>query len=432
MLLVYTHKITPRVSYIFKQFFVRILNIPVSFTTEVAQFVAHNGPKITYAKAPLGNEFFIQSSELLFDQGINDVEVKIGSWDDVPCFFITGEASSIPFDIFAASFYLVSRYEEYLPHLQDEHERFVATESVAYKNGFLDIPLVDFWAKKFLKLLIDKFPEYKVEDKTFDMLTLIDVNIAFQYKHKGIVRSIGGYMNDIFKLNLLNFWNRLMTNLNFKKDPFDTFDRIIALKRKHNLNVKFFFLIGDYTTYDKNISAYSSRYQSLIKSVADYASVGLHPSYFAHKNADKLKREKIRLESIINTPVELSRQHFLRLSIPETYQNLLDLDIMQDYTMGYEKIVGFRASTCTPFYFYDLDYEIQTPLKIHPFAFTDITFKNELELSNKESLKKMLDIKSHVKKVNGSLITVFHNESFSENEHWKGWSTLYESVMTAE
>ena len=361
MLLVYTHKITPRVSYIFKQFFVRILNIPVSFTTEVAEFVAHNGPKITYAKAALGNEFFVHSGDLLFDQGINDVEVKMIHWDDVPCFFEAPDTSSIPFDIFAASFYLISRYEEYLPHIRDEHERFVAFESTAYKNGFLEQPLVDVWAKKFLHLLLEKFPKYEVTRKNFGMTTVVDVNMAYKFKHKGVVRSIGGYLSDLFSLNLINFWNRLLTNLNFRKDPFATYESILAFKRKYNLNTLFFFLIGDYTTFDKNISSSNSTYQSLIKSVADYAQVGLHASYFSFKNNDKLKREKLRMEGIVNTPVEMSRQHFLRLSMPETYQNLLDLDMKEDYTMGYEKAVGFRASTCTPFYFYDLDYEIQTP-----------------------------------------------------------------------
>src|SRR4030065_214682 len=149
MLLIYTHKITPRINYIFKHFFGRILKIPETFTTKINEFVAHNGPKITYSKPPLGAEFFIRSHDLLFEQGINDIDIKIYEWDDVPCFFPIKESSTIPFDIFAASFYLISRYEEYLPHVQDMHERFSAVESLAYKNGFLEKPLVAIWAFTF-------------------------------------------------------------------------------------------------------------------------------------------------------------------------------------------------------------------------------------------------------------------------------------------
>ncbi len=429
MLLVYTHKITPRLNYIFKHYFVRILQIPVTFTTKVDEFVAHNGPKITYSKTPLGSEFFIRSHDLLFEQGINDIDISISQWDNTPCFFTAGETSSIPFDIFAAGFYLISRYEEYLPHVQDVHERFPAEESIAFKNGFIEKPVIDIWAYKFLELLKEKFPAYSYTNREFKLISTIDVDNAFAYKHKGIVRTIGGFVNDIIHFRFVNFWYRLSAVLNFKADPFDTFKELLKIKREYNVNTLFFFLIGDYTTFDKNISSANNKFKSLIKSVADYAKIGLHPSYFTYKSVEKLKKEKLRLESIINTPITFSRQHYLRLSIPETYQNLIDLDIQEDYTMGYAKLAGFRASTCSPFYFYDLDFEIQTPLKIFPFAFMDITLKEFMGLTNEESLNKILKLKEEVKNVNGTFISLFHNETLSENAYWKGWGTIYKSTV---
>lgn len=429
MLLVYTHKITPRLNYIFKHFFVQILQIQVNFTTKVDEFVAYNGPKITYSKLPLGAEFFIRSHELLFDQGINDVEITVLKWDDTPCFFPAGESSSIPFDIFAASFYLISRYEEYLPHVQDYHERFPVTESLAYKNGFLEKPVVDIWAFKFLELLKEKFPNYEYKTREFELISTFDIDMAYAYKHKGIVRTIGGFLNDMVHFRLFNFWNRLLTILNFKEDPFDTYEQILQFKKEYHIDTKFFFLVGDFTTFDKNVSANNSKFQSLIKSIGDYAKIGLHPSYFSFKNVELLKKEKSRLENIINTPVTFSRQHFLRLSIPETYQYLIDLDIEEDYTMGYAKQVGFRASTCTPFYFYDLDFEIKTPLKLFPFAFMDGTLSIHLNLSAKESLEKILALKAAVKAVNGTFISLFHNDTLSETNNWIGWREIYKKML---
>lgn len=429
MLLVYTHKITPRLSYIFKHYFVRILQIPVAFTTKVDEFVAHNGPKITYSKTPLGTEFFIRSNDLLFEQGINDIDIQISQWDDVPCFFAAGEKSSIPFDIFAAGFYLISRYEEYLPHVQDIHERFPAEESLAVKNNFIEQPVIDIWVYKLLEALKDKFPNYNYQTRDFNIISTIDVDAAFAYKNKGIVRTVGGFLKDMLQFRFLKFWNRLLTVFNFKKDEFDTFSELLKIKKEYNVTTLFFFLIGDYTTFDKNISSSNNKFKSLIKSVADYASIGLHPSYFTLKNIEKLKKEKLRLETILNTPITFSRQHYLRLSIPETYQNLIDLDIEQDYSMGYARTVGFRASTCTPFYFYDLDFEIQTPLKIFPFAFMDVTLKDYMNLSPEQSLQKILELKQAVKSVNGTFISLFHNETLSENEVWKGWNTIYKTTV---
>lgn len=429
MFLVYTHKITPRVRYVFKHIFTRILNQEIDFTSKIETFVAHNGPKFSYTKNALGTEFFVRSSDLLFEQGISDVDITVGKWDDVPCFFSTGSKSSIPYDIFAASFFLISRYEEYQPHVKDVHERFTANQSLAYKFRFLEKPVIDIWAFKFLVQLKEKFEKIEIPQREFKFISTIDVDNAFAYKQKSIVRTVAGFTHDFFKLKLRSFWDRLVILLGVRKDPFDTFETLLSIQKKYNIECYFFFLVGNYTTFDTNISASKTKFRLLIKHVADFCKVGLHPSYFTMKNAKKLKSEKERLESITNIPVELSRQHFLRMNLPETYQNLIDLEIYEDYTMGYASHVGFRASTCTPFYFYDLDFEIQTPLKIYPFALMDTTLNDYMGLTPKQSLGKIGELQQEVKAVGGTLITLFHNESLSDYTRWKGWSRVYETMI---
>ncbi|MEE9408764.1 MAG: polysaccharide deacetylase family protein [Polaribacter sp.] len=429
MILVYTHKITPRVRYIFKHILTRILLIPVDFTSKVEEFVAYNGPKLTYTKTPLGNEFFIKSNDLLFEQGVSDLEINIQKWDTVPCFFITGPKSAIPFDIFAASFYLISRYEEYLPHVKDIHGRYTAEQSLAYKKRFLEKPVVDIWTYKLLAALKEKFPDYEYKNRSYEFISTVDIDNAFAYKHKSLVRSVGGFFNDLFKFRLLNVWNRFAVVFKIKKDPFNTFDKILDVKKRYDIKTIFFFLVGDYTTFDTNVSASKNKYRLLIKEMVDYARVGLHPSYFTMQNATLLKKEKERLQEITNMPVTRSRQHFLRFSLPETYQNLIDLEVAEDFSMGYASNVGFRASTCTPFYFYDLDFEIQTPLKVFPFALMDTTLNDYMKLTPKQSLGRIRDLKNEVKAVNGTFITLFHNETLSDYLRWKGWKRLYESMI---
>ena len=97
--------------------------------------------------------------------------------------------------------------------------------------------------------------------------------------------------------------------------------------------------------------------------------------------------------------------------------------------MGYSNFAGFRASTCTPFYFYDLDFEIQTPLKLFPCAISAVTLKEHLQLSNEESLTRILDMKEAVMNVNGTFISVFQNQTFSENAHWRGWTDIYKKMV---
>ena len=429
MILVFTHKITPRVRYIFKHILIRTLLIPVDFTTKVEEFVAYNGPKLSYTKTPLGNEFFIKSNDLLFEQGVNDLDFTIQKWDNVPCFFNTNLKSTIPFDIFASSFYLISRYEEYLPHVKDIFGRYTAEQSLAFKHKFLEKPVVDIWAYKFLEILKDKFPDYEYKKRDYEYISTIDIDNAFAYKYKSLVRSVGGFFNDLFKFKLVETWNRFAVVCNIKSDPFDTFDKILRFKKEYNVKTIFFFLIGDYTTFDTNVSASKGKFKLLIKEMVDYAKVGLHPSYFTMQDAALLKKEKERLEHITNMPVKRSRQHYLRFSLPETYQNLIDLEVEEDYSMGYASNVGFRASTCTPFYFYDLDFEIQTPLKVFPFALMDTTLNDYMKLTPKQSLGRIRDLKNEVKAVNGTFVTLFHNENLSNYLRWKGWKRLYESML---
>lgn len=428
LLLVFTHKITPRISYIFKHIFVHVLHLEVKFTTKVEEFVAHNGAKLTYSKAPLGKEFFIKNNSLLYEQGINDLTIQINRWDETPCFFPTGELSSVPFDIFAASFYLLTRYEEYQPHVTDKHERFSATQSLAFENNFLDQPVVDIWAYKLLAALQVKFPNLETKSKEYKALSTINVNEAFAYKHKGILRNFAGYLKDIYNFNFRGIGRRTTVILRLKKDPFNTYSQLLQNAKKAKIKVLFFFLFSEYTTKDTNISYTNRNYKLLIKSIIDYVPFGQLFSYYTIKSTRKLKREKNNFESVVNRPITKSRQHKNRLEIPKTYQNLIDLGITEDYSMGYYTHSGFRASTCTPFYFYNLYYEIQTPLKILPFAITDTTFLIQ-KLTAKEAYLKIKAIEHEVKKVNGTFISIFHNTLLSDMQSNEQWKDLYAKVL---
>lgn len=411
MLLVYTQKITPRITYSFKFICSQILGVPVGFTSKIEEFVAHEGMKLSYGKQSLANEVFIQNVDLLLEQGISDLEVKVQDWNGIPCFFSVGEASSLPFDIFAASFYLLSRYEEYLPHVKDKAGRFQASESLAFQENFLDIPVIDIWAHKFRSILKDRFPTYKFPERLFETGSIITVTEAYCYKKKGIVRVVLGWIMDLLQLKPKYVLHRFQVMLKFKKDPYDIYSRLIRLLKKRKVAMKFMFQVSDFSTYDRNINHNRLELQSLIKSVADYAEVGLQPGYYANQKFRVLKDEKKRLEDIIRRPVISAINNHYNLLLPDTYNHMVELDFKNDYSMGYPEAVGFRAGTCTPFLFYDLNFEITTPLLVHPYSLSIGALK---KLKESEIEYKVLEIKRQIKLVNGHLISVFANTDFSE------------------
>ncbi|MCK7591936.1 polysaccharide deacetylase family protein [Subsaxibacter sp. CAU 1640] len=427
MLLVYTHKITPRVSYIFKHICTRILGIKVSLTTSVEEFIAHDSLKMSYTKQPLGNEFFIRSHELLYEQGLSDIDIHVQEWEHTKGFFPTNEKSGLPYDIFAASFYLLSRYEEYLPHVKDDYGRFVGTESLGYKEGFLRQPVVDIWAYLFKDALQALYGEYEFPTRKYKVQPIIDVPMAFYYDQKGLLRTFGGTVKDLYRLRLRHFYKRYLVLAGLRRDPYDTFKWIITKQKQCDFKFIVFFLIGDYSTYDKNININKKEFVSLIKSVADYCKVGLKVSYFALDSFEVIKKEKRMMESVVNYELEASRNSFSKLNLPETYRNLIELEVKQDFTMGYINLLGFRAGTCTPFQFYDLDYEVQTPLQINTFHLFDSALLSKASLlDKKEELQRLMD---EVKKVNGTFAPVFHNHSFSNEERWKGFRELFSDVL---
>ena len=426
MLLIYTHKITPRLTYIMRHIFVNILGVKLDFTTKVEEFIKHTGPKITYTKQPLQNEFFIRSNELLFEQGINDIQLSIADWEGTPCFFTTGERSNLPYDIFAASFFLISRYEEYLPHVKDIHSRFSPKDSIAYQNGFLQKPVVDIWAYKLLEALKERFDDFEYKIKGYDFVSVLDVATSHCYANRGIARGLAGLLMDLGSLRLKRVIDRILVGLNRMKDPFDNYAELIVLHKKYNVKCNFFFQFADYSKYDKNVSTNSMKFKSLIKYVADYAPVSLAASYSSFTDLELLRKEKANLEEVINRPVNSSKMRYNRVDVPETYRNLITAEFTDDYTMGYTYELGFRAGTCTTFQFYDIPLEVKQPIKIHPFAIHDYALskikKDEVIL---RQVKKITD---EVSQVNGTTIVMFSNELLG-NKDDRNWMSLYAEIL---
>ena len=171
------------------------------------------------------------------------------------------------------------------------------------------------------------------------------------------------------------------------------------------------------------------RFQSLIKSIADYAEVAVHPSYSSNNDAEQLRKEIRRLNKVLKREVVKSRQHYLKVIFPTTYRNLIENDIQEDYSMGYASEIGFRASICRPFMFYDLDLDTETKLLLTPFMLMDNTLMDYMKLSPEEAIIRSKHLIEEVKKVNGTFVTLWHNHSVNERGEWKGWRRVYESII---
>ncbi|WP_271782899.1 polysaccharide deacetylase family protein [Aquimarina algiphila] len=432
MLLIHVQKITPRVSYTFKQICKRILGLNVDLTSKIETFIAHEGPKLSYGKQPLGKELYFQSADLLFEHGLNDLDIQVFDWEETKCFFeVKHKDSALPFDIFAATFYLLTRYEEYLPHVKDAMGRFPATESIAYTHDFLHDPVVDIWSYKFKEVLLEKYPDIMFQEKKFTIIPVISVHQTFVYKNKGILRSVGGGLRDLWRLRLDKLGDRIKVLIGLKKDPYNTFDFIIKLQKNKRRKAKVLFGLGDYSNYEKNVGYNRPQHQTVIKHMADYMDVGLKASYEAVCDLLVLKKEKLRIETILNRRLRYTMCSFFKIKLPEAYRNFIELEVGEDYSMGYSKYSGFRAGTCSPFMFYDLDYEVQTPLIVNSFCYVNLETKNDVS-DSLSAKKEIIDYIEKVKKVNGVFIPIFSNVSLSDLEEQPFWKSILEFIWNIE
>ncbi|MFP4622057.1 MAG: polysaccharide deacetylase family protein, partial [Bacteroidales bacterium] len=386
------------------------------------------GPGINYSKKDLGNHLTISPKNLLFENDIRPQEIFVSQWDNVKIFFQTDDHSSIPFDIFAASFYLVSRYEEHLPHASDEHGRFEAKQSLAYSSSFLQEPIIDQWAYILADTINNYFPDFQPSVRSFKYIPTIDIDNAYAFLFKGVSRTLGATLRSMFKLDVEDNIRRYQT-LAGKKDPFDTYDIFFDTHQKYGLKPIWFFLVGNSGKFDDNVSINKTAYRNLIKNIAKRSEIGIHPSYKAFKDLNMLQWEIEDLKNIINKKVVRSRQHYLRIHFNETYRNLINSGIQEDYTMGYSTDIGFRAGTCTPFQYYDLPHEEETSLTVYPFQVMDITLNQHKRYNISAAISVIEDLIEKIKHVNGTFITIWHNEALSDHGHWKGWETVYREML---
>ena len=429
-LIIYTPVITSRHNYIFNLFFNEILKINFEITKSIEFYKELNGPKINYSNQRiLDEEIHIESNGLLEQKTIYEQEINIEYINNIPVFFLSNNKDDFRFDLFACSFYLVSRYEEYLPYLKDEFERYPATESLAYKFNFLKKPIINYWAQDLSDLIINKYPETKILKNEFKYISTLDIDNAYLYKGKGFVRSSFALLKHLFLLDFKNLKFAFNVIFGLEKDPYDTYDLQIKLQNQYKIDVRYFVLLGDYGLNDKNISHNNSYLRSLIKFLSDKFLVGIHSSYASAIEYHKLSEEIKRLEHIQKRETLFIRQHFLKILLPKSYRNFTSLGLLNDFSMGYSSELGFRASIATPFYFYDLDAEQVLPIKICPFCISDNALRNYSNNNIDVALEVSKKLIDEVVNVNGILITLWHNDTYSDFGKWKGWSNLHEDLI---
>lgn len=413
------HIDAPRLQYILKELLHRRLGLSFALTSDIAR--AH----INYSHRESEGAIQVKPTGLLYENNLRNQTLSVkhdAVWDTL----IWEQHGDIPFDVFAASFYLISRYEEYLPHKVDDHGRFDPEQSAAVQYGFLDTPLVDKWAQQLGQLLRGRFGMVAAEQPRYRFISTFDIDTAYLYKGLDPKRQLKKALKaaGLFRFGKLREqWQVINDRL---PDPYDTYAYLAAHTRK--AEALYFILSGGRTEFDEQLPLDTAEMQLLLKQLGKRYAIGLHPSYATAEQPECIQREKKHLEGVLKTSIHSSRQHFLRFHLPQTYRDLLKSGITADYSMGYSSICGFRASTCFPFAFYDLEQNSETPLVVYPTTVMDVTLRFHMNLSATAAIARIDQLLHEVKLVNGCFVSLWHNSSLSNTDDWLPWREVFEHL----
>jgi hypothetical protein len=409
LLLIYVSFQSPRLQYIMEVMMCILLRQRFLMTNSLEEYKNYEGIKFAYTNENMAGLRF-GMTQLLQEVDIRHQNLETVEWKNFNLAFGVPTGAALPFDPFALSFYLISRYEEYQNETQkDEHGRYKIQNSFAYINGFHRKPLVNIIALEIGKLIAKEFPRFLMQTIKFKEIDTYDVDIAYQYRGKTLLRWTGALAKAILKRDTTKAVNLLKTIAGKKViDPFDTFARHRERAEQSGNKPIHFFLTAAFTKYDRNINYRSPLFRNLVNEIADFSEVGIHPSYYSSEKIQLIQKEKENLEYILNQSITKSRQHFLRFSLPQTFQELIRCGITDDYSLGWTHEVGFRASIAIAYPFYELRKNEKTNLILHPLCLMDRALER-VSPYIEEQTQIMRQLLEDVQNVGGEWVILRHN-----------------------
>lgn len=340
---------------------------------------------------------------------------------------------TINFDVIACIFYFLSRQEELENSVKDSNDRFPGFACRAFKDGYLDRPIVDEWIDYLTKVAKYLWPDLVVNTFVGTNLVTCDVDNPYEFytaSFPSFLKKLGG---DLLKRKSLTEFNTTFVNYlqtrfnNYSHDLNNTFDWIMDRNEQVGNKVTFFFLVDkSETKFDSHYSVDEPRIRALMRRIHDRDhEIGLHASYGTFKNPTQMKKEADKLRQVMNEEGikqdEIgSRQHYLRWSTPETARHLEAAGIAYDSTLGYADRAGFRCGTCHEYPMFDIERKKILNLRQRPLILMEASVLSQKYMNlgySNDALEYMKSLKATCHGYGGIFTLLWHNSHLrTEND----------------
>lgn len=336
-------------------------------------------------------------------------------------------------DMFASSFFMLTRWEEYINKNRDNHHRFPAYESLAFKYNFLDRPIVNEYLEMIKNMLQSLDNNLVFKNHHYKLFLTHDVDTPLKYINlKSGIKEIAGDIikrKDI-KLALSNILSKLKTTLKLESDPYNTFDYLMSISEENDVRSYFFFMGKGLTKFDNMYKSDDVFIEHLIKNIKQRGHyIGIHPTYNAYNQSEQFLLEKKELEKHFNTSITFGRGHYLRFEIPTTWQIWEDNGMKWDSTLGYADKEGFRCGVCYEYSVFNILTRKKLNLKEKPLIVMEGSFATYQPNVNPHDMEnKIKYLMEKVKKFDGEFLFLWHNSSFNTTL-WEKYQNIYKKVL---
>jgi len=165
------------------------------------------------------------------------------------------------------------------------------------------------------------------------------------------------YQAPYYALRDTENWLHHLTSMLPSREPYWQFETVMRVEESLDVRSAFYFL-SEQRLWERPVREwlsprawrlYAGRYSlsdpAIRELVADLDGggweVGLHGSYNSPDDRDRLERELTAIEDVLDDDVVGGRQHYLHLSVPETWRHYRALGLRYDASLGSSRVAGF-------------------------------------------------------------------------------------------
>jgi hypothetical protein len=352
-------------------------------------------------------------------------------------------AAVVDVDVFGSCFYCLSRYEEHVVATRDAYGRFPGVASLAHRERFLRLPVVDAYVEVLWSALQRMWPRLQRRPRRFAVALTHDVDdplAALGRTPAELVRQLGAdallRRDPGLMARRARSWLGLARR-DYRHDPYNTFDFLLDVSERNGLRGAFYFLAGEGTAAPEE-PPYTLAHpwiESLLRAIHRRGhEIGYHAGFHTYRDAERTKQEFDRLRAAadrngIRQSAWGGRQHYLRWENPSTWANWEIAGLDYDTTLAYADLIGFRTGTCNEFTAFHLLERRPLRLRERPFQVMDRTLFEYMRLSEEAAMDAVMGVATECRRYGGTLGILWHNNQLLTARHKRWYAGMVSAVV---